>query len=504
MLARILSAGFLGTEGYKVSVEVDISAGLPSFNIVGLPDSAVKESKERVRSALKNSGFDYPSKRIVVNLAPADIKKEGPLYDLPIALGILACQGILKLQEGVGVVGELSLDGKVNPIRGALVIALCMENDKKLFVPKANAKEAAIGFRRTFGVESLGELVTILRGEMETEPESVDLNEIFSGEDRYEIDFSDIKGQESAKRALEVAAAGGHNVLMIGPPGAGKTLLARALPSILPPLGIEEALELTKIYSVAGLLKGPIVRRRPFRAPHHTISDVALIGGGTVPKPGEVSLAHNGVLFLDELPEFKRQALEALRVPLEDGFVTISRAQRTLIFPASVQLVTAMNPCPCGFFRDPKKECRCTPNQIKRYLGRISGPFLDRMDMQIDVPALSVKELGSEGEGELSCNIREKVERAREIQRIRFRGEKIKMNAKMTPRMIRKYCKLSEPAQEALEMSARKLGFSARVWHKVIKVARTIADIEGSDKIEAHHVFESVSMRRIERYYSSL
>ena len=503
MLSRVISCGILGIDGYRVDVEVDISSGLPTFNIVGLPDTAVKEGRDRIRASLKNSGFELPQKRITVNLAPSDIKKEGGLYDLPIAIGILAAFEVVpqKRIENFCFIGELSLDGRLNRTKGVLVSAFwAKENGFSIVVPKENANESSISGAKTYSFSTFGEVVAFLRGEREVEQDKF---EISYKQKEYEIDFADIKGQESIKRMIEVAAAGGHNVLMIGPPGAGKTLISRAIPSILPRLLYDEMIEVTKIYSVSGLLRDTVVTNRPFRNPHHTISDAALIGGGTIPKPGEISLAHCGVLFLDELPEFKRNVLESLRTPMDSGTVTISRTQRTVEFPARAQIVAAMNPCPCGYFGDPKRECRCSYNQIRKYLSKVSGPFLDRIDIHIEVPSLTPEEFFGKGESESSQKIRTRVEEARKVQENRYRDEKVKLNANMSPSMIKKYCKLSSTAQKVLEEAMRRRYLSARAVSKVLKLSMTISDLEGKNSIETEHILESLNMRKLEKYYAT-
>jgi len=506
MLSRVLSASLIGIDAYGVEVEVDIgSKGFPQFSIVGLPDTAVKESKDRVKSALKNIGFNFPLKPITINLAPADLKKEGSAFDLPLAIGILSAEGVISggAIEDYILLGELSLDGRVKPIRGALSVGLLARKlSKKLIVPRANAPEAAVveGVE-VYGVESLPQAVDIISNRDGVKPFSVDIAREMTENSVYGEDFSDVKGQEHAKRALEVAASGGHNVLMIGPPGSGKTMLSRRLATILPPMTFEEAIETTKIHSIAGLLRGgqAILATRPFRSPHHTISDVALIGGGQVPKPGEVSLAHNGVLFLDELPEFKRNVLEVLRQPLETGEVLVSRASASITYPARFMLVSAMNPCPCGYLGDPRHQCTCSVSQIHRYRKRVSGPLLDRIDIHIDVPAVPYKELSEERTGERSESIRQRVLRARQIQVERFKKEGIFSNGQMRTRHLRKYCQLGEEAKKLLETAIERLSLSARAYARILKVSRTIADMDGEEHILPHHLSEAIQYRTLDR-----
>ncbi len=507
MLVKTFGAAVYGIDAVPVTIEVYLTQGT-NFFLVGLPDNAVKESHERICSALKVNGYKMPFKQITINMAPADIKKEGAAYDLPLAIGIMAAdEQVLsnRLHEYI-IMGELSLDGTLQPIRGVLPIALMAKEKgyRGFILPAANAEEAAVveGLQ-VYGMENLHEVEQFLNGTLEKEPVTIDMQQAFERpSQQFELDFADVRGQENVKRALEVAAAGGHNILMVGPPGAGKSMMAKRLPSILPPLTLQESLETTKIHSVAGNTGRDVslVTQRPFRSPHHTVSDVALVGGGTNPMPGEISLAHNGVLFLDELPEYKRSALEVMRQPLEDRKICISRAKMSVEYPASFMLVAAMNPCPCGHYNDPTHACTCNPSMVHRYLSRISGPLLDRIDIQVEIVPVPFNELTSHKEEEHSAQIRERVLRARKVQAERFAGVNgVYCNAQMSGKQIRHFCAIDAECNTLLQNAMQRLGLSARAYDRILKVARTIADLEGSQDIQVSHIAEAISYRNLDR-----
>ena len=507
MLLKTFGSAVHGINATTITIEVDVSQGI-NFCIVGLPDNAVKESQQRIDSALRTNGFKMPGRKVTINMAPADIRKEGSAYDLPLAIGILAAseQIVSDKIESFMLMGELSLDGGLQPIKGVLPIAINAREEgfTGLILPKQNAREAAVvNNLEVYGVQNLKDVIDFLTGEKKLKQTKIDTRaEFYANVSNYDVDFSDVKGQENVKRALEIAAAGGHNLIMIGPPGAGKTMLAKRIPTILPPLTLQEALETTKIHSVAGKIdkNTSLMTKRPYRSPHHTISDVALVGGGTFPQPGEISMAHNGVLFLDELPEFKRTVLEVMRQPLEDRIVTVSRAKFSVEYPASFMLVASMNPCPCGFYNHPEKDCMCSPGVVQKYLNRISGPLLDRIDIHLEVVPVPFEKLSEKRSSETSLEIRTRVAEARKVQEERYKDQKgIHCNAQMTTKLLQKYCDLDASCQSLIKTAMEKLGLSARAYDRILKVSRTIADLEKSENITSSHLAEAIQYRSLDR-----
>ncbi len=506
MLSKVYSTSLFGIDAYPVEIEVDVASGLPTVIVVGLPDIAVKESKERVKSAIQNCGYKHPVRRITINLAPAGKKKEGPGFDLPIALGILAASEQLDPEKlkNFYICGELALDGSIRPIKGILPMAIHVRSNKRkgFIVPEENVAEAAVveGVN-VYPVKNFSDTIKFINGDHEIKPHKIDVQSMFGNSSDDHVDFAEVRGQEYTKRAIEVAAAGGHNVIMIGPPGSGKTMLARRIPTIMPPMSVEESLQTTKIHSIMGLIGSnqSLITSRPFRSPHHTISNAGLIGGGSYPQPGEVSLANNGVLFLDELAEFNRQVLEVLRQPLEDGNVTIARASGSVNFPARFMMIAATNPCPCGHANDPKKQCRCSQNQIQKYMSKISGPLLDRIDIHLEVAPVEYRDLANKKAGSSSKEIRDRVIHARETQQNRFSRSKIFCNAQMTPKAIKRHCEIQPDSQKLLNQAMEQIGLSARAYHRILKVSRTIADIERSERIETPHLLEAIQYRSLDR-----
>ena len=505
MFSMVKSVGIFGINSYMLEIEADVSGGMPSFDVVGLPDAAVKESRDRVRAAIKNCGYKFPTGRITVNLAPADKKKEGAVYDLPILISILLASKQLECNtQSCAFLGEVSLDGQLRSINGVLAMVITAKQNgiRDIYLPQDNAAEgAAVEGINVYGVKNVKQLTDHLIGFTNLEP-AVAVPPAKNAVNAM-LDFSEVKGQLMAKKALEIAAAGGHNLLMIGPPGSGKSMLAKRLPTILPPMTFDESIETTKIHSVAGMLdkNNPLVTTRPFRSPHHTVSSVGLSGGGTVPKPGEISLAHNGVLFLDELPEFKRDAMEALRQPLEDGTVTVTRASGSVTYPSNIILIAAMNPCPCGFYGHPSKPCTCSHNAVHKYLNKISGPLLDRLDLHIEVPPVDYKALSDKTQGETSAQIRERVTKARQLQVERYKGTGITCNAQLTPSLLRKHCVMTEEASAYLNRSFDAMGLSARAYDRILKVARTIADLKGNNEIQKDDIGTALRFRSLDRKY---